>query len=100
MKTDSSSPAVAGRGSMDSPPGAAGNDGVQLPLAITEPLRRTWTEAEAFDYCARLTKDHYENFPVGSVLMPARIQPAVHSLYAFMRTADDFSDENRREGDA
>ena len=33
------------------------------------------------------------------MLMPPAIQPDVHSLYAFMRTADDFSDEDRRPGD-
>lgn len=31
--------------------------------------------------------------------MPAAVQPAIHSLYAFMRTADDFADENRLPGD-
>ena len=31
--------------------------------------------------------------------MPKFLQPAVHSLYAFMRTADDFSDEDRKAGD-
>ncbi len=62
-------------------------------------MNRSWTEAEAFAYCTRLTKSHYENFPVGSFLIPGELQPAVRSLYAFMRTADDFSDENRQPGD-
>jgi len=31
--------------------------------------------------------------------MPKDIQPAIHNLYAFMRTADDFSDEDRKQGD-
>ena len=70
-----------------------------LPADIAKPLERRWTDQEAFAYCTELTKSHYENFPVGSMLMPASIQPAVHSLYAFMRTADDFSDENRAAGD-
>lgn len=70
-----------------------------LPAAVAEPLGRAWTEAEAFAYCTRLTLGHYENFPVGSMLMPKDIQPDVHSLYAFMRTADDFSDEDRKPGD-
>ena len=70
-----------------------------LPPAIIEPLQRSWTEEEAYAYCTRLTKGHYENFPVGSWLIPEKLQPAVHSLYAFMRTADDFSDEDRRAGD-
>jgi hydroxysqualene synthase len=37
--------------------------------------------------------DHYENFPVASVLCPARLRPAVRSIYAFARTADDLADE-------
>lgn len=65
----------------------------------SELVARSWTEAEAFAYCTKLTLGHYENFPVGSLLMPKAIQPAIHSLYAFMRTADDFSDEDRKAGD-
>jgi len=37
--------------------------------------------------------DHYENFPVGSLLLPARLRPAVAAIYAFARSADDFADE-------
>ena len=37
--------------------------------------------------------DHYENFPVASILMPARLRPAVVALYRFARTADDIADE-------
>jgi squalene synthase HpnC len=37
--------------------------------------------------------DHYENFPVASVLCPARIRPAVVAIYWFARTADDIADE-------
>ena len=70
-----------------------------LPSAIAAPLNRSWTVEQSFEYCTRLTRAHYENFPVGSWLTPKSIQPAIHSLYAFMRTADDFSDEERRSGD-
>lgn len=48
---------------------------------------------EAFAYCEALTRNHYENFPVGSYLIPARIRPHVYSIYAFARTADDLADE-------
>ncbi|HEY4542019.1 MAG TPA: squalene synthase HpnC [Noviherbaspirillum sp.] len=37
--------------------------------------------------------DHYENFPVASVLMPAHLRPAVEAIYAFARSADDIADE-------
>jgi len=36
---------------------------------------------------------HYENFPVGSLLIPGRLRPAVQTIYRFARTADDFADE-------
>ncbi|GAB3453040.1 squalene synthase HpnC [Massilia terrae] len=37
--------------------------------------------------------DHYENFPVASILMPRRLVPAVEAIYAFARSADDLADE-------
>jgi squalene synthase HpnC len=37
--------------------------------------------------------DHYENFPVASILMPRRLRPAVEAIYAFARSADDIADE-------
>ena len=36
---------------------------------------------------------HYENFPVASRLVPARLRPAVVAIYRFARTADDLADE-------
>lgn len=44
-----------------------------------------------------MTIDHYENFPVASVLLPARLRPAVRTIYAFARSADDFADEGELE---
>src|SRR5215813_13417596 len=49
--------------------------------------------AEAFAYCERLAQTHYENFPVGSLLVPKARRKHVYSIYAFARTADDFADE-------
>ena len=37
--------------------------------------------------------DHYENFPVATVLCPPAIRPAVAAIYHFARTADDIADE-------
>lgn len=53
-------------------------------------------EAKAF--CARLARDHYENFPVAPLLLPAAVRPAVQAIYAFSRIADDFADEEVHEG--
>jgi squalene synthase HpnC len=36
---------------------------------------------------------HYENFPVASLLLPARLRYPVSVIYRFARTADDFADE-------
>jgi squalene synthase HpnC len=36
---------------------------------------------------------HYENFPVASILLPAELRQPVAAIYAFARSADDFSDE-------
>jgi squalene synthase HpnC len=41
--------------------------------------------------------DHYENFPVASVLCPPAMRPAVVAIYHFARTADDIADEGDAE---
>lgn len=52
---------------------------------------------KAYAACQVLAESHYENFPVASKLMPARLRPHVAAIYAFARTADDFADEPGRE---
>ena len=37
--------------------------------------------------------DHYENFPVASLLMPKRLREPVEVIYRFARAADDIADE-------
>ena len=37
--------------------------------------------------------DHYENFPVASLLLPPRLREPVEAIYAFARSADDVADE-------
>ncbi len=37
--------------------------------------------------------DHYENFPVASWLVPARLRPPIEAIYGFARGADDIADE-------
>ncbi|HTE15175.1 MAG TPA: squalene synthase HpnC [Burkholderiales bacterium] len=37
--------------------------------------------------------DHYENFPVASILMPLHLRRPVGLIYRFAREADDFADE-------
>ena len=37
--------------------------------------------------------DHYENFPVASILLPKALRRPVELIYRFAREADDFADE-------
>jgi len=37
--------------------------------------------------------DHYENFPVASLLLPARLRHPIEVIYRFARRADDIADE-------
>jgi squalene synthase HpnC len=50
----------------------------------------------AYAACARLAREHYENFPVASLLLPRAMRPHVAAVYAFARSADDFADEGTR----
>jgi squalene synthase HpnC len=50
----------------------------------------------AYAYCERLAQSHYENFPVASRLLPARMRPHIAAVYAFARLADDMADEGQR----
>lgn len=48
---------------------------------------------QSFAFCENLARDHYENFPVASRLLPRDLRPYIACIYAFARTADDFADE-------
>lgn len=48
---------------------------------------------KAYAHCEGIARRHYENFPVASRLLPAKLRPHVAAIYAFARTADDFADE-------
>ena len=52
----------------------------------------------AYAACARLAREHYENFPVASRLLPRPMRPHVAAVYAFARIADDIADEGTRVG--
>lgn len=43
--------------------------------------------------------EHYENFPVASLLLPARLREPVEAIYAFARGADDIADEGDADAD-
>jgi phytoene synthase len=58
---------------------------------------RKYSLEEAYEHCRKIAAGHYENFPVGSILIPKKIRPHFLALYAFMRTADDFADLPHRD---
>ncbi len=44
-------------------------------------------------YCADVARSHYENFGVASILLPRKLLPHVHAVYAYCRWSDDLADE-------
>lgn len=55
----------------------------KMPISLTD----------AYRYCSERVSNHYENFPVASLLLPKRLRQPISVIYAFARTADDFADE-------
>ncbi|WP_018862295.1 MULTISPECIES: squalene synthase HpnC [unclassified Thioalkalivibrio] len=53
----------------------------------------------AYRHCRRRAAAHYENFPVASWLLPARLRGPVAAIYCFARDADDLADEDQRPVD-
>ena len=48
---------------------------------------------QAYRQCQTIASQHYENFPVASFVLPAKIRAAVAVVYVFARRADDLADE-------
>lgn len=48
---------------------------------------------QARAYCAHVARTHYENFAVVSFLLPRRLIPHFHAVYAYCRWSDDLADE-------
>ena len=53
----------------------------------------TMSLRQAKEYCSRLARSHYENFSVATLLLPRRLVPHFHHVYAYCRWADDLGDE-------
>jgi hydroxysqualene synthase len=63
---------------------------------VSESERHAAAVKDAYAACARLAREHYENFPVASRLLPPPMRPHVAAIYGFARVADDFADEGDR----
>ncbi len=55
---------------------------MSAPMARSRPCQNRWVAI-----------DHYENFPVASLLCPPALRPPIVAIYRFARTADDIADE-------
>jgi squalene synthase HpnC len=74
---DSAGAIIEAGGAIDAPPPTAAN------------------LADAYAWCGRLARSHYENFTVASWLMPRAMRPHMHAIYAYARIADDYADEDQ-----
>ncbi len=66
---------------------ATGQDGAR-PVSVVD----------AYRYCERLARSHYENFNVGGWITPKHKLPHVYAIYAWCRMVDDLGDEIAPQG--
>ncbi len=71
-----------------------------MSVAVAEP---GWAGADrelaaAYAHCRRIARGHYENFTIGSWLLPRRFRDDLAALYAFARGGDDLADEGPATG--
>jgi squalene synthase HpnC len=64
----------------------------RLPAAYRIPATAPSRE-EAFAYCERLAKTHYENFSVATWFLPSHLKQHFYNVYAYCRISDDLGDE-------
>jgi squalene synthase HpnC len=58
-----------------------------------------WTPEAAYRYCERMARTHYENFTVGSLLLPREKRRHVYAIYGYCRSVDDLGDEAAPDSD-
>ena len=63
-----------------------------LPAEYAIPAHAPSTQ-EAYLYCERLSRSHYENFSVASWFLPKRLRQHFFNVYAYCRISDDLGDE-------
>ncbi len=65
-----------------------------MPAPPDREIRRAYAQ------CIDKARAHYENFPVASRLLPARLRGPVAAIYLFARRADDLADEGTLPAEA
>lgn len=63
-----------------------------LPAEYAIPSRAPLL-ADAYAYCERLARSHYENFSVATWFLPKRLRQHFYNIYAYCRISDDLGDE-------
>src|ERR1700719_1126927 len=63
-----------------------------LPAEYAIPARAP-SRSEAYAYCERLARSHYENFSVATWFLPKRLRQHFYNVYAYCRISDDLGDE-------
>jgi squalene synthase HpnC len=63
-----------------------------VPAEYAIPLRAPSLE-DAYAYCERLARSHYENFSVATWFLPKRLRQHFYNVYAYCRISDDLGDE-------
>ena len=63
-----------------------------LPAEYAIPARAP-SLADAYSYCERLARSHYENFSVATWFLPKRLRQHFYNVYAYCRISDDLGDE-------
>ena len=69
------------------------NQTAATPQPTPETPPEPWSREAASLYCQRLARTHYENFTVGSWLVPRNKLRHIYAVYAYCRTVDDLGDE-------
>src|SRR5579859_2916622 len=63
-----------------------------LPAEYAIPARAP-SLPDAYAYCERLARTHYENFSVATWFLPKRLRQHFFNIYAYCRISDDLGDE-------
>ena len=63
-----------------------------LPAEYAIPSRAPSLE-DAYAYCERLARSHYENFSVATWFLPKGLRQHFYNVYAYCRISDDLGDE-------
>jgi len=67
-------------------------------LDLVESPPGEYTLDEAYAYCERIARSHFDSYALARRFVPEALRPHVWALYAFARSADDFADEPRYAG--